>query len=93
MCTKGMAGEHKFFGSMTVGPRGQVVIPANARKEVGLDTGATLLVFETPFGEGLLLLKAEALEQVLSMMGERLAQFEQVLGDYKVAGDSKKKEA
>lgn len=91
MRTKGMPGEHKFFGSMTVGPKGQVVIPANARKELGLDTGATLLVFETPFGEGLFLLKADALEQVLTMMSERLAQFEKVLGDYKVTGSSKKK--
>ena len=92
MHIKDVRGEHKFFGSMTVGPKGQVVIPASARKELGLETGATLLVFETPFGEGLFLLKADALEQVLSMMSERLAQFEKVLGEHKVAGSSKKKE-
>ncbi len=27
----------KVFGSTTVGPRGQVVIPANARKVLGID--------------------------------------------------------
>lgn len=92
MHVKNVHGEHKFFGSMTIGPKGQVVIPASARKELGLDTGATLLVFETPFGEGLFLLKADALEQVLAMMSKRLAQFEQVLGEHKVAGGSKEKE-
>ncbi len=92
MHTKGMPAEHKFFGSMTVGPKGQVVIPAGARKELSLDTGATLLVFETPFGEGLFLLKADALEQVLGMMCKQLAQFEQVLGEHKLAGGSKEKE-
>lgn len=91
MRTRGISAEHKFFGSMTVSPKGQVVIPANARKELGLDAGATLLVFETPFGEGLFLLKAAALEQVLTMMSERLAQFEKVLGEHKATGSSKKK--
>jgi len=43
MHIKNVHGEHKFFGSMTVGPKGQVVIPASARKELGLDTGVTLL--------------------------------------------------
>ncbi len=33
----------KVFGSTTVGPRGQVVIPANARKELDISSGDTLL--------------------------------------------------
>lgn len=83
MDIKNVWGEHKFFGSMTVGPRGQVVIPANARKELGIDTGATFLAFKAFHDQGLVLIKAEAMEQVLSMMSERLAHFEKLVKDYK----------
>jgi len=55
----------KCFGSTTVGSRGQVVIPANARKELGIDTGDTLLVFKMPHAQGVILLKTDAVEQML----------------------------
>ena len=84
--------EHKCFGSTTVSPRGQVVIPANARNELGIDTGATLLVFEFFHGRGLVLLKADAFEQMLSMMSEQLAGFEELLKDYRSPKATKAKE-
>ena len=75
--------ETKCFGSATVGPKGQVVIPAHARKELDIDTGATLLVFESFHGKGLVLIKADAVEQMLSMMSNRLTGFEKLLKDYR----------
>ncbi len=69
----------KCYGSMTVGPRGQVVIPAAVRKELGIDTGATLLVFLSFRKRGLLLLKADAVEQLVSTAGEWLASVEKLL--------------
>ena len=36
----------KIFGSTTVSPRGQMGIPVNARQEMGIDAGTTLLVFK-----------------------------------------------
>jgi AbrB family looped-hinge helix DNA binding protein len=35
----------KFYGSVTVSERGQVVIPADARKDFDIKTGDKLLVF------------------------------------------------
>jgi AbrB family looped-hinge helix DNA binding protein len=35
----------KFYGSVTVSERGQIVIPAGARKDFGIKTGDKLLVF------------------------------------------------
>jgi AbrB family looped-hinge helix DNA binding protein len=35
----------KFYGSVTVSERGQIVIPAEARNDFGIDTGDKLLVF------------------------------------------------
>jgi AbrB family looped-hinge helix DNA binding protein len=35
----------KFYGSVTVSERGQIVIPASARKDFNIKTGDKLLVF------------------------------------------------
>lgn len=80
---KDIWGEHKLFGSMTVSPKGQVVIPANARKELGINGGDTLLAFKTPRIPGLVLLKADAVEQMLTMMSEHVAKLEKLVKDYK----------
>ena len=75
--------EFRCFGSATVGPRGQVVIPASARKELGIDAGATFLAFIGPGRKGLVLLKADAVAEMVSMMSERLASFETLVKDYR----------
>ncbi len=68
--------EFKCFGSATVGSRGQVVIPAHARKEMDIEVGATLLVFSGPGGRGLILFKADAVEQLMKMVSEQLTTVE-----------------
>ena len=73
----------KVFGSMTVSPRGQVVIPANARKELDINSGDTLLACALSHGQGLLLLKVDAIEQILSTLSERLTEFEKLVRDYR----------
>ena len=62
-----------FFGSVTVGERGQIVIPARARAELGLQPGDKLLVMKTPVHEGLMICKPEALHYMLESMREILA--------------------
>jgi len=80
---KGVWLENRCLGSTTVGPRGQVVIPVNARKEMGIDAGITLLVFKALRGQGLVLLKVDAIEQMMSMVSERLTDFEKLVKGYK----------
>jgi AbrB family looped-hinge helix DNA binding protein len=72
---------HKFrcFGSATVGSRGQVVIPAHARKELGIEVGATLLVFSGPGERGLFFFKTDAVEQLVKMVNEQLPTVEKLL--------------
>lgn len=72
----------RCFGSTTVGPRGQVVIPISARKELGINPGSTLLVFRGFRGEGLLLLKADTIEAMLSTVSAKLSSFERQIKDY-----------
>lgn len=73
----------RVFGSMVVSPRGQVVIPANARKELKIGAGDTLLACGAPHGEGLLLLKVDAVERILSVMSEQLDSIGRLVKDYK----------
>ena len=61
----------RCFGTAVLGPRGQLVIPAEARKELGIDTGSKLLVFGH-FGGGLIFIKAETAEELLNIMSSRL---------------------
>ena len=70
----------KCYGSTTVGTRGQIVIPASARKEMGIETGDTILAFSGIGGHhGLLLLKADNLEDMVQMMSAGLARISQII--------------
>lgn len=64
--------EKLFHGATTVGERGQVVIPARARRELGIEAGDKLLVFQHPLGPSLVLTKTEALR---TMMDEWLGKW------------------
>jgi AbrB family looped-hinge helix DNA binding protein len=59
-----------FIGSVTVGERGQVVIPAEARERCGIESGDKLLSFVHPGGGGVFFLKLDA----LAAMSEELRQ-------------------
>lgn len=64
----------KFYGSATVSRHGQVVIPAEARRQLGIGTGSKLLVFVPVNHQMLGLLKAEALQQLVSSLTSRLGE-------------------
>lgn len=48
--------EECFYGSATIGERGQIVIPAEARKECEIHSGDKLLVFRHPLHPHMLIL-------------------------------------
>ena len=76
MESKDSSARERFFGSVTVGERGQVVIPAGARSELGIQPGDKLLVMRTPVHDGLMICKPEALHYMLESMREFLAHVE-----------------
>lgn len=57
--------EQKFFGSATIGERGQVVIPAEAREALGYAPGDKLLVMCHPVHHGVMLFKIEAAREFI----------------------------
>jgi AbrB family looped-hinge helix DNA binding protein len=50
----------KFYGAVTVSERGQIVIPAEARRDLGIEIGDKLLVLGD-LERGLALMKASVL--------------------------------
>lgn len=61
-----------FFGSATVGERGQIVIPAQARTALGIKPGDKLLVFRDPVIDGITIAPLEAVQSVLEHFAELL---------------------
>ena len=59
-----------FYGAVTIGERGQVVIPADARKRLGLEPGDKLLVFRHPHAPGLMLARVDDIQVLLSQLQE-----------------------
>jgi len=68
--------EEMFYGVATVGDRGQVVIPAKARREFDFSTGDKLLVFAHPYGKGVVLTKIDAVQEFLEHIAQSLQQLQ-----------------
>jgi AbrB family looped-hinge helix DNA binding protein len=84
MTIEKVLGDHKCFGSMTVNAKGQVVIPASARRELGIKEGDTILVFKAFMNHpALLLMKADTMEQVLTVISDGLAQINRIVKEQK----------
>ncbi len=63
--------EMSFYGAVTVSDRGQIVIPVEARRDLGIAVGEKLLVLRGP-GGGLLLVRA-------SLIGEMVGRWTMVI--------------
>jgi AbrB family looped-hinge helix DNA binding protein len=69
---KKMTSHDKLYGTTTVGARGQVVIPADARKDLGLKPGDQLMVMGK-FGKALGLIKTDEMESFVKIIMENLS--------------------
>ena len=54
----------KLYGTVKVGDRGQVVIPADARKELDIKPGDLLLVMSGRNRRGITMVKADAMRDL-----------------------------
>ena len=57
-----------FYGAATVGERGQIVIPAEARKKFGIETGDKILIMGAPHEKGLMLVKIDAMREFMTTL-------------------------
>ena len=69
----------KFYGSVTVGERGQIAIPAEARREMEIVHSSKLLVFGGPSAKALIFVKAEAMAEFLQAFTGAIRDVEQAM--------------
>ena len=71
----------KLYGTATVGTKGQVVIPADAREELGITTGDRLYVVGAPDKSWLGFIKEEQLRQIVDHITDGLEEYKNLLND------------
>ena len=67
--------DRKLFGTATVGTKGQVVIPATAREQLGINTGDRLYVLGAPKKGFLMLMKEDELDKFIEHMNLHVEEF------------------
>jgi len=66
-----------FYGSTTVSERGQVVIPAEARKDLDITPATKFLVIGGPHKDIIILAKTEHLAEFMTKMTDMMSQFKE----------------
>ena len=73
--------EELFCGAATMGERGQVVIPAEARKDCHMESGDKLLVFTHPMNLGVMLVRVDALSEFSELIAKDLSRLSKRIED------------
>jgi len=68
--------QKKLYGTATIGTKGQIVIPAKAREELGLQAGQELFVVGAGETKVLVLLPSESIEGFIQHLNLQIEQFD-----------------
>ena len=68
-----------FYGSTTVGERGQIVLPAKMRKEFNIKKGDKLLVIGNPQVYHISLVNSDTVSKYLDMMSDNISQIKSTI--------------
>jgi len=68
-----------FYGSTTVGERGQIVLPIKLRNEFKINKGDKLLVIGNPHHTNILLVNPETMNRYLEIMSENINQIKSTM--------------
>ena len=71
--------DKKLFGTATVGTKGQVVIPADARDELGIESGDRLYVVGSVEKKWVGFIKEEQFRELLNHLTDNIEQYEDLL--------------
>lgn len=82
----GMIPNKRLYGTATVGAKGQIVIPAEAREELNIQQGDKLYIVNAMHGAGIVCLREEMLEDVLQQLTAQMEGF-RALRDKSVKGE------
>lgn len=73
--------DKKLYGTATVGTKGQVVIPADAREEIGIQTGDRLYVVGSTSKKFVGFIKEEQLRQLVEHITDNVEAYKAALDD------------
>lgn len=68
----------KLYGTATVGTKGQIVIPAEAREELGINTSDRLYVVGSPKAGVIVLLQEGKIEKFIEKMNFHIEAFKNI---------------
>lgn len=71
--------DKKLYGTATVGTKGQVVIPADAREALGIQTGDRLYVVGSEQRKWVGFIKEEQLRELLDHITDNIEQYKDLL--------------
>jgi len=71
--------DKQLYGTATVGTKGQVVIPADAREALDIKPGDRLYVMGSPTKKWLGLLKEDQLREILDHLTDNIEQYKDFL--------------
>jgi AbrB family looped-hinge helix DNA binding protein len=71
--------DKKLFGTATVGTKGQVVIPADARDELGIKSGDRLYVIGSVEKKMVGFIKEEQFRELLNHLTDNIEQYKDIL--------------
>jgi AbrB family looped-hinge helix DNA binding protein len=72
----------KMYGAATVGERGQLAIPADARKDLSINPGDKMVVFGNRLNGAVVLIKADIFENFAEFFMTKLNKLEQHAQDF-----------
>ena len=68
-----------FYDSVTVGERGQIVIPAKARKDFGIKPGDKLIVLRGMGKMGVVLIHTKHLSNIFNKLTKHIGKLKEIL--------------
>ncbi len=68
-----------FYGSTTIGPKGQVVIPSKLRKELKIKTGDQFIVIKDEHMDSIVIMKAKNLTAMLKGLNQKIREIEKTI--------------
>ncbi|HEV7952373.1 MAG TPA: AbrB/MazE/SpoVT family DNA-binding domain-containing protein [Candidatus Saccharimonadales bacterium] len=71
--------DKKLYGTATVGTKGQVVIPADAREILGIKSGDRLYVVGSKEGKWIGLIQEEQLRTIIEQLSDNIELYKGVL--------------
>jgi AbrB family looped-hinge helix DNA binding protein len=75
----------EFYGSVSVNEKGQIVIPADARKSLEINPGDKLLVMSGPHKSGLVMVKPEVMIEMANKLESGRAKIDKMIKEDKNA--------